>query len=424
MFQHLRRTLLAGGLILTLVSTGITGLIHYDENVDRSRWEIQGERRYYYDFHGDRANGWQDIDGETYYFGIDGAMHTGWLEEEKERFHFGSDGRLQTGWLQTPQGRFYAGTDGVVHTGWLELDGSKYCFAEDGSLRTGLYEAEDGTYYFAADGRAQTGWVEASGQHLYFGTDFRTQEGWLEDGGQRYYLLGGRPQTGWLTLEDNLYYFGADGSLHTGWLEQGEYRYYFHSDGTMAVGPNEIDGRTYYFTPKGIEVILVNRDHYLPEDYIPELVTVSPYQQVDVKCYDALMTMLDDCLAAGYQPAINSTYRTEQQQWGILGARTAEYVESGMSYDEAYVNALLSVAYPGTSEHQLGLAVDIDGLGALYWLTDHCWEYGFILRYLDGKTDITGIIYEPWHFRYVGTEVSMDMKDSGLCLEEYLGAVS
>jgi len=58
------------------------------------------------------------------------------------------------------------------------------------------------------------------------------------------------------------------------------------------------------------------------------------------------------------------------------------------------------------------------------WLAEHCWEYGFILRYLDGKSAITGIYYEPWHVRYVGTEVSLDMKESGLCLEEYLGAVT
>ena len=56
------------------------------------------------------------------------------------------------------------------------------------------------------------------------------------------------------------------------------------------------------------------------------------------------------------------------------------------------------------------------------WLHEHCWEYGFILRYPEGKSDITGITYEHWHYRYVGTEVSMAMKDSGLCLEEYLGA--
>ena len=82
---------------------------------------------------------------------------------------------------------------------------------------------------------------------------------------------------------------------------------------------------------------------------------------------------------------------------------------------------------PGTSEHHLGLAVDIVNVDnaeklCLQWLGEHCWEYGFIVRYQEDKAHITGIVDEPWHFRYVGTAVSMQMKNSGLCLEEYLGA--
>ena len=94
-----------------------------------------------------------------------------------------------------------------------------------------------------------------------------------------------------------------------------------------------------------------------------------------------------------------------------------------LDYKAARAKALQTVAYPGTSEHHLGLAVDLLGDEAIAWLTEHCWEYGFIVRYRGEKAHITGIVNEPWHFRYVGTEVSLDMKDSGLCLEEYLGAV-
>ena len=93
-----------------------------------------------------------------------------------------------------------------------------------------------------------------------------------------------------------------------------------------------------------------------------------------------------------------------------------------LDYGAARAKALQSVAIPGTSEHHLGLAVDIVGTAAQAWLAEHCWEYGFILRYTGDKAHITGIIDEPWHFRYVGTEVSLDMQYSGLCLEEYLGA--
>ena len=97
--------------------------------------------------------------------------------------------------------------------------------------------------------------------------------------------------------------------------------------------------------------------------------------------------------------------------------------EFDLDFDEAREKALETVAVPGTSEHQMGLAVDISGEAAHAWLAEHCWEYGFILRYTEEKAEITGIADEPWHFRYVGREISMDMKDSGLCLEESLGAV-
>ena len=113
-----------------------------------------------------------------------------------------------------------------------------------------------------------------------------------------------------------------------------------------------------------------------------------------------------------------------QEQTDILEKRTQEHMkEFDLDFDEARKKALETVAVPGTSEHQIGLAVDIVGEEANAWLAEHCWEYGFILRYTEEKASITGITNEPWHFRYVGREISMDMKDSGLCLEEYLGAV-
>lgn len=90
------------------------------------------------------------------------------------------------------------------------------------------------------------------------------------------------------------------------------------------------------------------------------------------------------------------------------------------------------VAVPGTSEHQLGLAVDIvdtnyqildeaqENTAVQKWLMEHSWEYGFILRYPSDKGHITGIIYEPWHYRYVGREAAREMYEQGLCMEEYV----
>ena len=108
-------------------------------------------------------------------------------------------------------------------------------------------------------------------------------------------------------------------------------------------------------------------------------------------------------------------------------------MKEGYEEEEAKVIAAREVAVPGTSEHQLGLAVDIvdkdhpllDESQAdrptQIWLMEHCWEYGFILRYPVGTTDQTGIIYEPWHYRYVGREIAMELKELGITLEEYLG---
>ena len=107
---------------------------------------------------------------------------------------------------------------------------------------------------------------------------------------------------------------------------------------------------------------------------------------------------------------------------------------AGYDAEEADQKAATVVARPGTSEHELGLAVDIVDAGyqqldegqastpVQQWLMAHCWEYGFILRYPDGKSDLTGIIYEPWHYRYVGVETAQALRESGQCLEEYLQA--
>ena len=100
--------------------------------------------------------------------------------------------------------------------------------------------------------------------------------------------------------------------------------------------------------------------------------------------------------------------------------------------EEARKKAATIVAVPGTSEHQLGWAVDIVDksyqvlnekqatMPAQKWLMEHSWEYGFILRYPVDKSGVTGIIYEPWHYRYVGRDNAKAIYDSGLCLEEYL----
>ena len=106
----------------------------------------------------------------------------------------------------------------------------------------------------------------------------------------------------------------------------------------------------------------------------------------------------------------------------------------GYSREAAEAEAGKVVAVPGTSEHQLGLALDIVDLNnqnldtsqedtpVQKWLIEHSWEYGFILRYPNDKSEITGIIYEPWHYRYVGRDAAREIHERGVCLEEYLSA--
>ena len=105
--------------------------------------------------------------------------------------------------------------------------------------------------------------------------------------------------------------------------------------------------------------------------------------------------------------------------------------DNGLSRSKARARALRTVAEPGCSEHHLGLAFDITAKGAsgfkgtkqCKWLHAHCWDYGFIVRYQEDKTDITGFAAEEWHIRYVGVEHAVAMRDGNLCLEEYLDGV-
>lgn len=138
--------------------------------------------------------------------------------------------------------------------------------------------------------------------------------------------------------------------------------------------------------------------------------------------------MFDACRADGLYPLVWSSYRDTSEQQRMMEEKVDTFLAQGMSQREAEKEAKLWVAEPGYSEHELGLAVDINSeseeLCASWdvyaWLQEHCWEYGFILRYPEDKTEITGIDYEPWHFRYVGKEAAREIMESGICLEEYI----
>ena len=262
--------------------------------------------------------------------------------------------------------------------------------------------------------------------------------GWLEINGMRYYRFpDGTHATGWFEDDGKTYYIAPNGFMHTGWLEQDGKTYYFKEDGTMAVGEIQIDGINYHFTADGWRIILVNPWNTVPEDYDPTLVEIpsglaTQGVLVSEECYDALIAMLEACNADTPRAVVVSGHRTHAYQEKLYKNKVSRVQAEGYSYEEALVEAAKVVAIPGTSEHQLGLAVDIVDsrsysltdyqatLPAQKWLMEHCWEFGFILRYPDDKTNVTGIIYEPWHYRYVGLELAKELYDAGLTLEEYL----
>ena len=411
-------------LVLLLAAAGaFGGWLWYDSNVDRSGWDTENQARIYRDFYGDPVTGWQEIEGNRYYFGEDGILRSGWLEWNGERYFLGFTGEMQTGWQEIEGSRRYFGEEGALRTGWQEIDGKIHCFDENGILRTGWAEQEGNRYFLDENGSPVTGTVTVEGMDYCFREDGTLVTGWMDD---RYYLPDGTLATGVQGIQGETYWFGEDGKRMTGWLEKGEYRYYFKEDGTMAVSPTEIEGKTYYFTPRGIHLWIVNPWIELHEDYEVELAEVVAGYRIAAVCEDAFNRMMEDCKNAGNNPELISGYRTYWDQQALYMEKVAEYgVAAGSQI----------VARPNTSEHQLGYAVDIIASGnytlnktqgdtrVQKWLMEHCWDYGFILRYPEGTTDITGIIYEPWHYRYVGLEVALELKELGITLEEYLGAV-
>ena len=177
----------------------------------------------------------------------------------------------------------------------------------------------------------------------------------------------------------------------------------------------------------GWNLILVNRNSYIPDDYKVELTELSNGEKVDSRIYPELQEMFNDARAQGYGLFVREGYRTQEEQQQLLNEKIEAYENEGKSKSEAKKLAEQLVAIPGTSEHQLGIAVDINAdttkssSDDVYsWLAENAHKYGFIKRYPSDKTDITGVINEPWHYRYVGKEAALEIYSQGMCLEEYI----
>lgn len=179
-------------------------------------------------------------------------------------------------------------------------------------------------------------------------------------------------------------------------------------------------------------LMLINHSHPMEEGYMPELVDLDESHQVDKRVLEPLQKMLKAASDEGYGLYVCSAYRSVERQEELFNESMAGYISKGMSYYKAAIETAKSIAWPGESEHATGLAMDIisteySGLDDKQgetddqkWLMEHCYEYGFILRYPKDKSDETGIIYEPWHYRYVGVEAALAIRDQGVTLEEYL----
>ncbi|MEY8460539.1 M15 family metallopeptidase [Eggerthellaceae bacterium 24-137] len=178
---------------------------------------------------------------------------------------------------------------------------------------------------------------------------------------------------------------------------------------------------------------LVNKEHPLAKDFpTPELKDVADGYAVDERIHDDLVALLKAGEEAGRRPVVCSAYRSHKRQRELYRARVRQSKEEGKSGQEAKDDAAFWVAPPYASEHETGLAVDLvdasyqeldekqETTATQRWLMKHCAKYGFILRYPTDKSDITGIGYEPWHYRYVGKEAASDIAESGLCFEEWL----
>lgn len=177
---------------------------------------------------------------------------------------------------------------------------------------------------------------------------------------------------------------------------------------------------------------LVNFENTIPKDWKVDLVQLNNGQSVDRRIYDDLIAMLQAAKSEGLNPLICSSYRTNEKQEQLYQNKVSEYLSQGYSKVEASDKAAFWVAKPGTSEHQLGLAVDIvstknqrldrsqENTVEQQWLIQNSWKYGFVLRYPTNKNSITGVGYEPWHYRYVGKEHAKKINELGVCLEEYV----
>lgn len=205
---------------------------------------------------------------------------------------------------------------------------------------------------------------------------------------------------------------------------------YIHRDylttAKPAVTPTDIATRkTISMSGSNWYIVVVDKNRQMPEGYEPELEYIADSDcTLDARIAKYFDAMYEAALADGVELIPYSGYRSYETQEYNYNSLVEDYLDSGYTQEEAEAEAATEILPPGCSEHNLGLAIDIESTDesfaeteAYAWLVENAHKYGFIERYPDGKQDITGVIAEPWHWRFVG-KYAETIKNSGLCLEE------
>ena len=428
------------------------------------------------------VNTWKEIDGKNYHFNKYGYMQTGWLNDSGKWYYLDQSGHITTGWQKVNHTWYYMNQDGVMQTGWIKPGNTWYYLKSSGAMATGWQKIKNVWYYLNPSGAMATGWKKLNNIWYYLKPSGAMAVGWQKVNNVWYYLndsgamvtgwkkvnntwfdfrTSGAMVTGWQKINDTWYYFNPSGSMAIGWKKINDVWYYLKSSGAMATGVQSIGGKTYYFDKSGAmltgskeidntvyildetngnviaSVLIANKKHYIGT-YVPsDLISVGNGVSMVREAANAYLQLQNAMSNAGYSISPCSGYRsywTQKDLW----ARYAS--EDGASFADTYSSR------GGYSDHQTGYAIDVyfnNGLskGAcrnlyLYSNSDGpaCWQeapvkklhsiladYGFIVRYPEGKQSITGYQPEYWHLRYVGTYLAKKVYDSGLSLEEYLG---
>lgn len=197
------------------------------------------------------------------------------------------------------------------------------------------------------------------------------------------------------------------------------------TEGVDSMPASEIDNLWAFY--------LVNQMNPLPPDFEIETAIIHDDREVDKRIAPYLVEMLASAKADGIYLKVQSAYRSVEYQQMLHEISIENFMkDAGMTEEEAIAATERELALPGTSEHNAGLAVDLNSRDSweltesfeetdeFAWLQENCFKFGFILRYPKDKVDVTGIIYEPWHYRFIGVHHATQLMESGLCLEEYI----